>query len=1037
MGPDSSDSAAGASGGGSSASVDVDVDLLLDPSLVANVPSRRCRRRSRPRRPSTMLLPSLLPGPFVVLQGSPGDGMANTIDALPALPPPSAPPPRPPAARSRCDSNPSSGGSGGGRRPSMPMLEELSSDDLPESGEEGGEEGDGGDDGDRSKQRAVSLDEGGTGCSAAERGAEPRRSSGETEGGLHLPLASSPLMRRQCYGAVASAAAGMMLGGGYGSPRKEGASVASASAAEATSVPAPPFSDEAEGRAAASSAAAPLSKRTRASDDLFDQGEGRDEATTSSSSSDDPRRRPSKTPAEIHAVEEWHRECREQEDAHREEGRQNVRLLLQRRRRARDRHSRGGGGGASDGGTGVGSGGSPPPPDGDEREENRTEKRRDPIDRALDEDELAYEHRTWYQRDGRLVVLRALPTRGGGGGAQGRRGEATAAPVRGKGEFLSPEDFSDAPFLWLPGGFVAAGRTAPILLGAFEKKEGDIPSYAARALGKFPTLPPGCTVVAESAYVLDSRTLRQLHPPPSPANGGAAASDDDANADGDGDPELAFLKISSPVAGYVLSSVHGYPLLLPGLPAAYCDAASWWPWRVSCRPDGAFVRRGLELVSDKLGTLPHGTVADVKGKRVNEMGLNRLRVRAYVDAAAGTDDGEEEEDGGGGGGERDGTRDDDAARALGMTRRSGYVSEFLNPLSGQRGPVVAPVPLPVPALYRVVHPGGCVVRAGVELSASRIGHAPEGTTLRVTGRAYTDHPADWCVERLRLAGGGGWVSTKLNRPPPGDDALVEMAGTDGDFDPEDPGGYHMTCLRRVADEFNGGGSRSGSDDDGATATAGERRVTYRRASSYANLSEIGDDGWEDPPARRTSSSEPDPAGATTTEAAGVPALFRGGAAGNPGGGDGRAATAAANPMDAIRASSSGGRGLGGGGPLGRDAHPNRCLICLSDERTATIVHGSTGHIACCLTCARILKARGDNVSLFRRSARRLERPNRRTARPKGDRAAGVVLALWFRIAAPCSAPSLIPSTLHSLPYRSVRCAGCPSTWSSSSSGRET
>lgn len=32
------------------------------------------------------------------------------------------------------------------------------------------------------------------------------------------------------------------------------------------------------------------------------------------------------------------------------------------------------------------------------------------------------------------------------------------------------------------------------------------------------------------------------------------------------------------------------------------------------------------------------------------------------------------------------------------------------------------------------------------------------------------------------------------------------------------------------------------------------------------------------------------------------------------------------------------------------------------ERTATIVHGETGHIACCLTCARILKARGDNVS---------------------------------------------------------------------------
>ena len=49
------------------------------------------------------------------------------------------------------------------------------------------------------------------------------------------------------------------------------------------------------------------------------------------------------------------------------------------------------------------------------------------------------------------------------------------------------------------------------------------------------------------------------------------------------------------------------------------------------------------------------------------------------------------------------------------------------------------------------------------------------------------------------------------------------------------------------------------------------------------------------------------------------------------------------------------------------AHPNRCLICLSDERTATIVHGETGHIACCLTCARILKARGDSCPVCRES----------------------------------------------------------------------
>lgn len=42
-------------------------------------------------------------------------------------------------------------------------------------------------------------------------------------------------------------------------------------------------------------------------------------------------------------------------------------------------------------------------------------------------------------------------------------------------------------------------------------------------------------------------------------------------------------------------------------------------------------------------------------------------------------------------------------------------------------------------------------------------------------------------------------------------------------------------------------------------------------------------------------------------------------------------------------------------------YEEKCLICLSDERTATLVHGETGHIACCLGCARILKARGDKV----------------------------------------------------------------------------
>jgi len=43
----------------------------------------------------------------------------------------------------------------------------------------------------------------------------------------------------------------------------------------------------------------------------------------------------------------------------------------------------------------------------------------------------------------------------------------------------------------------------------------------------------------------------------------------------------------------------------------------------------------------------------------------------------------------------------------------------------------------------------------------------------------------------------------------------------------------------------------------------------------------------------------------------------------------------------------------------------KCLICLAEERNATMVHGETGHIACCLVCARILKARGDRCPVCR------------------------------------------------------------------------
>ena len=42
-----------------------------------------------------------------------------------------------------------------------------------------------------------------------------------------------------------------------------------------------------------------------------------------------------------------------------------------------------------------------------------------------------------------------------------------------------------------------------------------------------------------------------------------------------------------------------------------------------------------------------------------------------------------------------------------------------------------------------------------------------------------------------------------------------------------------------------------------------------------------------------------------------------------------------------------------------------CVVCLSSARNATFVHGETGHIACCLGCARALRARGDSCPVCR------------------------------------------------------------------------
>jgi len=87
--------------------------------------------------------------------------------------------------------------------------------------------------------------------------------------------------------------------------------------------------------------------------------------------------------------------------------------------------------------------------------------------------ELATKHRLWYQRNGRLVVFKSLPY-------MSTQGEAVTKPITSSLVDRLPRSIEEA-----------------------ETGEEVI------------TLSPGCQVYAESVYILDSKTLHQIYPPSS------------------------------------------------------------------------------------------------------------------------------------------------------------------------------------------------------------------------------------------------------------------------------------------------------------------------------------------------------------------------------------------------------------------------------------------------------------------------------------------------------------------------------------------
>lgn len=151
-------------------------------------------------------------------------------------------------------------------------------------------------------------------------------------------------------------------------------------------------------------------------------------------------------------------------------------------------------------------------------------------------------------------------------------------------------------------------------------------------------------------------------------------------------------------------------------------------------PDGAVVRETEELGSDMVRTIPHGDVVEVLGRRTNSTGLLRLQIEG------------------------------------------GFVSESLNPLAGVSGPIVVPLLLWKPLNFVVVLGAGAVVRKTIELSSAVVSNLPEGTELTVIDRSFSENPRNNHLLRLKLADNSGWVSYKINRPPPGDEEIVTMTG---------------------------------------------------------------------------------------------------------------------------------------------------------------------------------------------------------------------------------------------------------------------
>jgi hypothetical protein len=108
-----------------------------------------------------------------------------------------------------------------------------------------------------------------------------------------------------------------------------------------------------------------------------------------------------------------------------------------------------------------------------------------------------------------------------------------------------------------------------------------------------------------------------------------------------------------------------------------------------------------------------------------------------------------------------------------------------------------------PLRLRVVYGGGALVRSGVELSSSVVGTIPSGSIIIVTDKRFSNTPSYRCVPRLKLRDGSGWISMRINSPPPDDLAVVEILGLADDGE-EAEAAHSLVAQPQSIEQYPGG-----------------------------------------------------------------------------------------------------------------------------------------------------------------------------------------------------------------------------------------